>query len=255
MAEYRIVKNNVTYVIPTDDLYMKYKSGDAFIDDYGRLVNSETHRVIKELKHYGDKRPINMVNPVPPKKESPLKEYLKDEMYYVGEDLIDRGVNWLVYKAVPDVWHKHVVPFFNQAKEALTTKDIKAEKVLREAPKRETSVATQTRNKKTMTAEEADIEKKKVLYHWFEMLVSLKRLHDANEMDFDSTLAQLTDEKMLMRVNAMLEENPNILETEKYIALHDLLGRDLYKDKQLIPIRGEEIVTLVEKYNQNKAQM
>jgi len=57
------------------------------------------------------------------------------------------------------------------------------------------------------------------------------------------------------RVNELLEENPNILETEKYITLHDLLGRDLYKDKQLIPIRGEEIVTLVEKRGQNSAQM
>ena len=56
-------------------------------------------------------------------------------------------------------------------------------------------------------------------------------------------------------MNELLEENPNILETEKYITLHDLLGRDLYKDKQLIPIRGEEIVTLVEKRGQNSAQM
>lgn len=68
-------------------------------------------------------------------------------------------------------------------------------------------------------------------------------------------LAQLTDENVLRRVNELLEENPNILETEKYITLHDLLGRDLYKDKQLIPIRGEEIVTLVEKRGQNSAQM
>lgn len=87
------------------------------------------------------------------------------------------------------------------------------------------------------------------------MLVSLKKLHDAEEMDYDSVLAQLTDESMLKRVNAMLEENPNLLETEKYITLHDLLGRDLYKDKQLIPIKGEEIVTLAEKHNQNSAQM
>lgn len=87
------------------------------------------------------------------------------------------------------------------------------------------------------------------------MLISLKKLHDADEVDFDSVLAQLTDENVLRRVNELLEENPNILETEKYITLHDLLGRDLYKDKQLIPIRGEEIVTLVEKRGQNSAQM
>lgn len=255
MAEYRITKNNVIYVIPDDDLYLKYKSGEVFIDDYGRLINSETHRVIKELKHYGDKRPINVINPVPPKKESPLKEHIKEELYYVEEDLIDRGVDWLVYKAIPDAWHKHVVPFFNQIKDALTTHDIKAEKILREVPKRESEAVTKIPKKKTMTSEEAELEKRKVIYHWLNMLISLKKLHDADEVDFDSVLAQLTDENVLRRVNELLEENPNILETEKYITLHDLLGRDLYKDKQLIPIRGEEIVSLVEKCGQNSAQM
>ena len=258
MAEHKIKKDNVIYIIPNDDLYMKYKSGKAFIDEYGRLVNCENHRVIKELKHYGDDRPINVIRqpaPVEPKKESPLKEHLKDELYYVWEDLIDRGVDWLVYKAIPDAWKKHVIPFFHQAKDALTTKEIKAEKVLREIPKKETSVVTKSTKKKTMTAEEAEMEKKKVLYHWFEMLVSLKKLHDADEINYDSALAQLTDENILKRVNDMLEENPNILETEKYITLHDMLGRDLYKDKQLIPIRGEEIVTLVEKYGQSSPQM
>lgn len=245
MAEHRIQKNNVIYVIPDADLYLKYKSGDAFIDDYGRLVNSETHRVIRELKHYGDKRPINLVHP---KKESPLKEYFKEGLYYVGEDLIDRGVDWLVYKAIPDAWNKHVVTFFHQAKDALTTKGIKEEKVFRDTPRHETSVVIKSTMKKTMTAEEAGLEKKKVLYHWFEMLVSLKKLHDADELNYDSAFSLLTDENMLKRVNAMLEENPNILETEKYITLHDLLGRDLYKDKQLIPIRREEIVNIVEKY-------
>ena len=45
MAEHRIPKNNVIYVIPDDNLYLKYKSGEAFIDEYGSLVNIETHRV------------------------------------------------------------------------------------------------------------------------------------------------------------------------------------------------------------------
>lgn len=72
------------------------------------------------------------------------------------------------------------------------------------------------------------------------------RLWDANDV---------IDELFNNYDKLMLEENPNLLETEKYITLHDLLGRDLYKDKQLIPIKGEEIVTLAEKHNQNSAQM
>ena len=113
-----------------------------------------------------------MVNPVPPKKESPLKEHIKEELYYVGEDLIDRGVDWLVYKAIPNAWHKHVVPFFNQTKDTLMTHDIKAEKILREVPKRESEAVTKIPKKKTMTFEEADLEKRKVIYHWLNMLIS-----------------------------------------------------------------------------------
>ena len=99
-----------------------------------------------------------------------------------------------------------------------------------------------------MTQEEADAEKRKVLYHWLGMLSSLKKLHDAGEMDIDSTLAQLTDPAMLKRVNVFLSENPNLLETDKYIVLHGLLGRDLYEEQQLIPIRAAEITAVAEKY-------
>ncbi len=80
------------------------------------------------------------------------------------------------------------------------------------------------------------------------MLSSLKKLHDAGEIDIDSTLAQLTEPAMLKRVNGLLSENPNLLETDKYITLHNLLGRDLYEEKQLIPIRAAEITTIAEAY-------
>ena len=86
-----------------------------------------------------------------------------------------------------------------------------------------------------MTHEEANAEKRKFLYHWLEMLSSLKKLHDAGEIDIDTILAQLTDPTMLKRVNGFLSENPNLLETDKYIVLHGLLGRDLYEEQQLIP--------------------
>ena len=61
------------------------------------------------------------------------------------------------------------------------------------------------------------------------------------ELDAESTLAQLTEPMMIERVNALLSENPNLLETDKYILLHSLLGRDLYMEGQLIPIRVAEI--------------
>ena len=99
-----------------------------------------------------------------------------------------------------------------------------------------------------MTQEKADVEKRKVLYHWLEMLSSLKKLHDAGEIDIGDIMVQLTDPATLERVNGFLSENPNLLETDKYIALHSLLGRDLYEEQQLIPIRAAEITTIATKY-------
>lgn len=61
-------------------------------------------------------------------------------------------------------------------------------------------------------------------------------------------MAQLTDPAMLERVNGFLSENPNLLETDKYIVLHSLLGRNLYEERQLIPIRATEITTIAAKY-------
>ena len=73
------------------------------------------------------------------------------------------------------------------------------------------------------------------------LLSSLTKLRNAGELDVESTLAQLTEPMMIERVNALLGENPNLLETDKYILLHSLLGRDLYMEGQLIPIRAAEI--------------
>lgn len=33
MAEHRIKKNNVIYIIPNDELFEKWKADDAYIDD------------------------------------------------------------------------------------------------------------------------------------------------------------------------------------------------------------------------------
>ena len=52
----------------------------------------------------------------------------------------------------------------------------------------------------------------------------------------------------LSQIIGFLSENPNLLETDKYIVLHSLLGRDLYEEQQLIPIRATEITTIAAKY-------
>lgn len=257
MAEHRVRKDNIIYIIPNDDLFTKWKSNEAFIDEYGRLMNRKPHRVLKELKHYAENIPtVQQGTSAPPaapvRKSSPVKDYLKDTVRNTAmeatEIIVDRAVGIFFYEVLPNVWHEHIVPFYRRTKEALTSKELKADAVLAKS-KASTDVAVRQPKATTkMTQEETDAEKRKVLYHWLGMLSSLKKLHDAGEMDIDSTLAQLTEPAMLERVNALLSENPNLLETDKYIVLYGLLGRDLYEERQLIPIRATEITTIAAKY-------
>ncbi|MEY8258377.1 hypothetical protein AAK706_11670 [Erysipelotrichaceae bacterium 66-17] len=57
MAEHRVRKNNIIYIIPDDELFRKWKDDEAFIDEYGRLMNRKPHRVLRELKHYVEDAP------------------------------------------------------------------------------------------------------------------------------------------------------------------------------------------------------
>ncbi|MBR3507824.1 MAG: hypothetical protein IKO03_03405 [Lachnospiraceae bacterium] len=257
MAEHRVRKNNIIYIIPDDELFAKWRNDEAFIDDYGRLMNRKPNRVLKELKHYVDNTPmVQQRTSAPPaapvRNSSPVKEYIKDSVRETAmeatEIIVDRAVDAFFYEVLPNVWHKHIVPFYHRAKEALTSKELKADAVIAKSKAGTDMAVRQSKTGTKMTQEEADAEKRKVLYHWLGMLSSLKKLHDAGEIDIDSTLAQLTDQAMLKRVNGFLSENPNLLETDKYIVLHGLLGRDLYEEQQLVPIRADEITQIASKY-------
>ena len=224
MAEHRVRKNNIIYIIPTDELFIKWKNDEAFIDEYGRLMNRKPHRVLKELKHY-------VADSVVKKSyASPIKDLVRDKMVEYSKYAIDRA---------EDVWHKHIVPLWNGAKDVLFSKELKINQIKCETEHK--VVENQPILSEIMTKEEVDAEKRKLLYHWIGLLSSLTKLQNAGELDVESTLAQLTEPMMIERVNALLSENPNLLDTDKYILLHSLLGRDLYMEGQLIPIRVAEI--------------
>lgn len=254
MAEHRIRKNNIIYIIPDDELFKKWRNDEAFIDDYGRLMNRKPHRVLKELKHYVENAPVvqqKAISPsaAPVKKPSSVIEHLKDTVrdraIEESEVIIDRAVDKFFYEVLPGIWYEHIVPLYYRTKHALTAKELKVDALQLQTSE---TVVVKTKPNAKMTQEEADAEKRKVLYHWLGMLSSLKKLHDAGEIDMDSTIVQLTDPAMLERVNGFLSENPNLLEMDKYIMLHCLLGRDLYEERQLVPIRAAEITTIAEKY-------
>ena len=192
MAEHRVRKDNIIYIIPDDELFAKWKRDEAFIDEYGRLMNRKPHRVLRELKHYVENTPmVQQRTSAPPadpvRKSSPVKDYIKDTVRDTAmeatEIIVDRAVDIFFYEVLPNVWHEHIVPFYRRTKEALTSKELKADAVLAKS-----------------------------------------------------------------KANSLLSENPNLLETDKYIVLHGLLGRDLYEERQLVPIRAAEITTIAAKY-------
>ncbi len=257
MAKHRVRKNNIIYIIPDDEFFRKWKNDETFIDAYGRLMNRKPQRILKELKHSVEDAPMaQQRTSVPPvttaRKNSPVKDYLKDTVRDIAmeniEPAIDRAVDTFFYEVLPNVWHEHIVSFYHQAKEALTTKGLKADVVLAQTKSSTGAVVKQPKAGIKITQEEADAENQKVLYHWLGMLSSLKKLHEAGEIDIDSTLPQLTDPATLKCVNGFLSENPNLLETDKYIVLHKLLGSDLYVEQQLVPIRATKITTIASKY-------
>ena len=120
MAEHRVRKNNIIYIIPDDDLFAKWKSNEAFIDEYGRLMNRKPHRVLRELRHYVENTPMvqqKAVSPpaAPVRKSSPVMDHLKDTVrdraMDASEDFIDYAIDKFFYEVLPNVWHEHIVPF------------------------------------------------------------------------------------------------------------------------------------------------
>lgn len=248
MAEHRIHHNGIIYIIPNDELFQKYKNEEAFIDKFGRLIDSTSKRVIKELEQIGSQRPViqKQVVMVQPPKEHPIRDAAEQAGAEITRYFLFRMTDWVLDEGIPLLWHKYFVPLYHRAKEALTT--TKENGVQQQT---EMSLVAKDKPKAniTMTQAEADAEKRKVLYHWLGMMSSLKKLQDAGEIDADVVLSQLTKPAMLKRVNSFLSENPNLLETDKYIQLHGFLGREPYnEDGELVPIEAVEIRAIAALY-------
>lgn len=258
MSEHYVKKGDIIYIIPDDELYGKYRRGEAFIDDYGRLVNDQNHRVLRELKHYANSRTVVKTQyvhtPVAPAKKSPsIVDKIKEASAEKKNEVVDKAVgkfvdkfsDKIVYEWGPRAFHwitENAIDFLV----GLDSKEYNVDRILRE---RSMEVATMnSKPTSTMSLEEAYDEKRKVLYHWIAMLTGLRKLQDAGEVDVQTTIAWLTNPATLDQVNGLLGEDPNLLETDKYITLHDMLGRDLYEERQLVPIKAKEITTIAGKY-------
>ena len=112
MAEHRVRKDNIIYIIPDDELFAKWKRDEAFIDEYGRLMNRKPHRVLRELKYYAENTPMvqqrtSSPPSAPARKSSPVKDYIKDTVRDTAIDaseiIIDRAVDIFFYEVLPNV--------------------------------------------------------------------------------------------------------------------------------------------------------
>ena len=88
-------------------------------------MNRKPHRVLKELKHYVDNAPLVQLSTsappvVPVRNSSPVKEYIKDSVRETAREateiIVDRAVDVFFYEVLRNVWHKHIVPFYNRTK-------------------------------------------------------------------------------------------------------------------------------------------
>ena len=156
MAEHNVPYTGITYIIPNDELYQKYKNSEAFIDKYGRLIDLKSKKVIKELEHKGDQRSViqRKVVMVQPPEEHPIRDAAKQTAADVAYNYVHTAVDWTFDVGIPRLWHEHIVPFFHRTKEALTSKELKADAVLAES-KASTDIAVkQSKAGTKMTQEE-----------------------------------------------------------------------------------------------------
>ena len=195
MAEHRVPKGNIIYIIPTDELFIKYKNNEAFIDEYGRLMNRKPHRVLKELKHYVADSEMQESY------ASSIKDLVRDKMVEYSKYAIDRVGDVFFYEVIPNVWHKHIVPLWNGAKDVLFSKELKIDQIKCETEYK--VVENQSIFSETMTKEEVDAEKRKLLYHWIGLLSSLTKLRNAGELFFmfsgEKVLVDLRCDNSLMK--------------------------------------------------------
>lgn len=229
MAEHRVPKGNIIYIIPTDELFIKYKNNEAFIDEYGRLMNRKPHRVLKELKHYVADSEMQESY------ASSIKDLVRDKMVEYSKYAIDRVGDVFFYEVIPNVWHKHIVPLWNGAKDVLFSKELKIDQIKCETEYK--VVENQSIFSETMTKEEVDAEKRKLLYHWIGLLSSLTKLRNAGELDVESTLAQLTEPMMILSQKMRILR---ILTTLMLLVLREVKSNLLSLSK-----RGEKVGIVV----------
>ena len=250
LAKYRIKQNGIIYIIPNDELYHKYQNGEAFIDKYGRLINIKPHRVLKELEHIADDRPIVMIQP---KEDHPIKDEIKEIVAVEISDLMRKGIDWAFDVGLPYLWDEKIKPGIKSYKEYKKNgRKLMIDQVIIDHNKQECATNTQlvaqpkpeSKANTMMTEDEICEEQKKAVFYFIGLLESLTKLHNAGVIDKNSAIEQLTNPAAIEQFNQALSSNPNLLEMTKSNEISKLLGRDLFQGGEFVPIEVNEIIEL-----------
>lgn len=60
---------------------------------------------------------------------SSIKDLVRDKMVEYSKYAIDRVGDVFFYEVIPNVWHKHIVPLWNGAKDVLFSKELKIDQI------------------------------------------------------------------------------------------------------------------------------
>ena len=240
MSHYEIEKDGIVYIIPDDELYRKYVNDEAFIDEYGRLMNRKPHRVLKELKHFARDLSKEKITVDYNYEASPLpgwKDFLQEIAYELWGDEEFRA-------NVKTFYLLKIKPACRNIWKTITEKsETKASQIVAKSkPVEKTQLTCDS-----LTNNDVNKIKKDLLSHWFCVLADLAKLKNAGAIDEEYQkwiFEQLSNPIAIEQANRFLEENPQILQLHN-ANLTGVLNRELVQNGQFIPISIDEVRTAV----------
>lgn len=238
MSQYEVEQNGIIYIIPDDELYQKYMNNEAFIDEYGRLIDRKPHRVLKELRHFAS-------NVQADDSDENYSYELSSPPWWIEllRDVARELWNDEEFRAnVKELYHLKIKPACKKNWRIISgqSKTKASQIVAKSKLVKETQLTSIP-----PTSKGADEMEKDLVYHWFCVLADLARLKNEGVIDEEYQkwiFEQLTNPIAIDKANRFLEGNPQIMQLHN-ADLSSVLNRELVQDGKFIPIHIDEVQT------------
>lgn len=238
MSQYEVEQDGIIYIIPDDKFYQKFMNDEAFIDEYGRLIDRKSHRVLKELRHFAS-------NAQADDSDENYSCELSSRPWWIEllRDVARELWNDKEFCAnVKELYHLKIKPACKKMWKTITGQSkTKANQIVAKSKLvKETQLTS-----RTPTSKGADEIEKDFVYHWFCALADLARLKNEGVIDEEYQkwiFEQLTNPIAIEKANRFMEENPQIMQLHS-ADLTSVLNRELVQDGKFIPICIDEVRT------------